>query len=128
MHITISANGEVDFKAPVYMSNEQYERFCEFMVGFVRDVEREEVKEKKRVVVHKVGKSKKWTPHERLLLLSSDSNKALESKLGRSGMSVIQQRGSFLSEYLAWAKKRGHAIKKDDLNMRKKFLKEKGYL
>lgn len=129
MHIVISSNGEVDFKAPVYMSDEQYKRFLKFIGDLVKGIGTEEVIEKKRGKGEGENrKLKKWTTSEYLLLLSSDSNKTLESKLGRSDMSIIHKRGEFMQKYFAWAKKKGHVIKKDDLSIRKQFLKEAGYL
>lgn len=116
----------LDFEAPVYMDEDYFKRFCDFLHELTGEkIEVIYVKEKERWV----GESEKhpvdWKPEELLLLLSPMSNEELEVRLKRSGMSVLMKRGQFVPEFSNWAKKKGYKIEQITATIIKQYLEEK---
>mgnify|MGYP000287456680 CR=1 FL=1 len=126
MKILVTAEGLVDFEAPIVMTEEQKEKFIKFCKENFQNVEvvegvREKVPNRNRVNVER----KKWTIDEYLQLFSSDSNEELAKKLKRSLLSVQMMRSSFVPEVLAWAKEKGRSFPPTK-EMIEEFLKERG--
>lgn len=123
MRLLLHGDRCIDFEAPVYMSEQQRERFIKFMQKLVPGIKVAYVQEKERKPPR--GEPKPWTKHELGLLLRTDDNETLMKKLGRSSMSIRLQRGELQPEFFKWAKKEGHVIPIDNREREpliKKFL------
>lgn len=125
MKILVYDSGYIDIEAPIYMSDEQREKFIEFFEKmFPNDVEVVEKEEKSKEFGEREINLKAWTIDEYELLLSPNSNEDLAFKMDRTEMSVKMQRGYFVPTFLAWLKKKGYS--KPNKNLIKEFLKERG--
>ena len=100
----------LDFEAPIQMTEEQRKKFIRFMKNLFDDVKVVNVIEKTKEMGDRQVKPKKWIPEELSLLLTPTSNKGLTTKLKRTEMSIKMMRGSFVPEFLVWAKKKGYSL------------------
>ena len=115
----------VDFKAPVFMSEEQRKNFIKFMKGlFPEQVSTSEVKEKGKTFARQGIKLIKWTVDDYLELFSSDDFDKIVKKTKRSDMGVNMMLGSFYPEVMSWAKKKGYI--KINRKVIEEYLKDTG--
>jgi hypothetical protein len=117
-------NKYVDFEAPIFMSEEQRKKFITFMTKlFPNKVVVTDTAEKKKLVGNREAVSKNWTAEDLFLLLGSEDNQYISDTLGRSKMSIIMKRGTFVPDFMVWAKKKGYAVTQNK-KMLKEFLNE----
>jgi len=100
----------LDFEAPIQMTEEQREKFIRFMKSLFGDIKVVNVIEKTKEMGDREINPKKWTAEELSLLLTPMSNRELTVKLKRTEMSVKMMRGSFVPEFLVWAKEKGYSL------------------
>lgn len=106
MKLFINSTGHIDFEAPIYMNDQQRDRFIAGIKKIFGDVEIEAIEEQ---IIERVGthKSKKWATDELFLLTTSLSNEEIAAKTGREVFGVQQKRGSFLVVIQTWARAKG---------------------
>ena len=116
----------LDFEAPIYMDDEYFKKFCDFLEKLTGGkIEIIPTLEKERGVGETEKHPVVWKPEELLLLLAPISNEELEVKLKRSDMSILMKRGQFVPEFSSWAKKKGYRIEQITATIIKKYLEEK---
>lgn len=127
MKILYSKDNKVDFENPVYMEEDQLNKFKGFLRNLLNEtIEVKEVKEKERVISVDDRHPKKWNEEELILLLDPGVNEnELVKKLGRSSMSISMQRAQFIPSFIAWAKSKGFDASKITQTIIKQFLEEK---
>jgi len=118
----------IDFGAPVYMSDQQRERFIKFMQRLLPNIKIENVRE-----IDKPGpgggKARTWTKDELELLLKTDDNETLEGKLGRPELSIGMKRAELQPEFFGWAERNGYVIPAENTKREpliRNFLEEIG--
>lgn len=122
----ILINGDyLDFESPMHMEEDQFNEF----VNFIEHQLNEEVIVKNIIEKHKTindveRNPREWTSKELFLLLSPISNEELVEKLGRSDMSIVMKRGSFVPGFMSWARKKGYDSSKITETIIKQFLEE----
>lgn len=114
----------LDFEAPIQMTEEQREKFIRFMKNLFGNIKVVNVIEKTKEMGDRKVDPKKWTPEELSLLLTPINNRDLTTKLKRTEMSVKMKRGSFVPEFLVWAKKKGYSLPVK-IEVIKEFLDER---
>ena len=127
MKIITHEDGYVDLEAPINMSDEQIENFISFMKSLFPGIEVEDIEEPIKDVGDREITQKNWTVDELTLLLGPNDNDELATKMGRTSMSVLMQRGHFVPEFMVWAKKKGYTYtpKSVDKKLVEKFVKER---
>lgn len=115
----------LDFEAPIHMSEDQRNKFIDFMQIKYPEIElknRDEVSKKIGYVSRQIIE---WTADDYFALLKADSNEELSRKTGRSDMSIIMRRGSFIPEFYSWMNLNGYSapITKKMVN---EYVKERG--
>jgi hypothetical protein len=123
MKIQLSSSGEVDFEAPINVSEAQRKKFIDFMKNLLEDVSVENVIEKTRKAGKRINKIKKWVLDEYVLLFDGKSNEELAEKMNRSSMSVSMMRGHFVPAYIEWDKGKGRDGSPDMARI-KQFIQE----
>lgn len=116
MIILVFPDGSVDFEAPTQFTDDQKERFLEFMQNLFVDVDIEEVEEKRRYTGESESTSKRWTMDDYYNLLNNPE-KLKES--GRSGRSIQMKYGEFAPAYAVWIKQKKYAQ-----SVKKEYIKE----
>jgi len=128
MKILVNKSGAIDLENPIYMEEDQFEKFKSFLKGLLNEeIEIKEVKEKERIM-HPDGDRhpKRWGEDELILLLDPTIKESeLIKKLGRSSMSISMQRAQFIPEFVSWAKSKGFEANKITRTIIKQFLEEK---
>jgi hypothetical protein len=117
----------LDFEAPVYMDEVYFKKFCDFLESITHEkveIVKKEDKEKHMGDVTEKN-SKKWTAEEFILLLGPEDNSVLAQKIGRTDMSILMMRGSFVPNFMSWAKKKGYNEKSVTVAAITKYLEEK---
>ena len=114
----------LDFEAPIQMTEEQRKKFIRFMKNLFDDVKVVNVIEKTKEMGDREVSPRKWVPEELSLLLTPKNNKDIAVKTNRSEMSVKMMRGSFVPEFLVWAKKKGYSLPVK-IDVIKEFLDER---
>jgi transcriptional regulator GlxA family with amidase domain len=94
----------IDFEAPVYMSDEQREKFIKFMQKLLPTIKVTFVREKEKLCSGG-GTARPWTIDELVFLLKTDDNEALARKIGRTEMSIRMERAQLQPEFFRWAEK-----------------------
>lgn len=125
--IILTKDGYIDFKQPIYMSDEQIKRFTEFMKTLFPEITIAEIEEP--INPREGGsESRSWSIDEYVLLLSSEDNKSIANKTKRTVMSIEIKRGEFVPEFMVWAKKKGYVYSPSnvDKEMVREFLNERG--
>ena len=125
MVVIVENNGYLDLEMPVYMSEEQLEKFLRIIRMAFGDVAISSVEEPSG---HKIsgGSAEKWTVEELKLLFSDMSVEKIAKKINRSPMSVRMKIGAFKPEFYFWAAKKKKVIDEKNLQrLIKEFLKEK---
>lgn len=118
----------IDLGAPVYMSDQQRERFIEFMQRLLPSIKVENIQEKEKPGPGG-GKARTWTKDELELLLKTDDNETLARKLERPEMSVMMKRAELQPEFFGWAQRNGYVIPAENTTREpliRKFLEETG--
>lgn len=99
--------GIVDLAEPVWMTDDQFKRFCRF-------IQRRTGRRPSVVPVREAAKAapgggerSSWSAADRAKLLSKKDIPTLAEELGRSEMSIQMQIGTFVPDYLRWARRRG---------------------
>jgi hypothetical protein len=123
----IVKNQSIDFEAPVYMSEDQRDKFIDFIKKTFENVEVREVQEESRPGPHG-GTPRKWTAEDIAVLLEGSSIKKKAEKLDRSEMSVIMRTGSIVPEITKWMKKKGCVEYPPAKEIIEEFMKEVGML
>ena len=100
-------NDYLDLEAPVFMSNEQKEKFITFFKNLFPEINIKQAKEQTKEIGEREIKPQRWSLEEYAMLLSPKDNDLLASKTKRTRMSILMQRGSFVPEFLCWIKKKG---------------------
>jgi hypothetical protein len=119
MSVTIfdGSKGKIDFKAPVEMTDQQYEDFIELLEDiFSKEAVAERTMEETRT--DRLGDkhfAREWRSEEASLLYELGDTREIAEKLGRSWMSVDIKRGHFLPPFLDWAKDNNHNLMRDDI-------------
>lgn len=99
-----------DFEAPVYMTDNQLDKFILFLENmYGTKIQTKDIIEKSREPIEHEDQ-KKWTPYEILALFGSEDNISLARKLNRKEMSVRMKRGIFMADFVSWARKKGYAL------------------
>ena len=114
----------LDFETPIQMTEEQRKKFIQFMEKLFGDIEIVKVIEKTKEMGDREVSPRKWVPEELSLLLTPKNNKDIAVKTNRSEMSVKMMRGSFVPEFLVWAKKKGYSLPVK-IDVIKEFLDER---
>lgn len=118
-------DGFVDFKAPVYMTEEQRKKFVRFMEDLFPDqVHPTEIQEKGKVITRNVDTSKRWDVDSFYVLFSCDDFDEIVKKTKRSPMSISMMMGGFYTDVISWAKKKGYSEVTKELIA--EYLKETG--
>lgn len=107
MKIYIGHNGNVDFDAPVKMTEEQYQRFLSMMRKMFAVVIPENVSEHR---IERLGDKmfwKTWDLEEYVLLFDAININSVCERLGRTWMSVDLRRGEFIPDFMIWARIKG---------------------
>lgn len=125
MNILLGSYGKLDFDAPVPMTNEQREKFLEFMktefepleVKFDDDFRTDRLGDKARFMSY-------WTKKEYAMLLVPRGNDYLEDKMARTWMSIVMKRMTFLPDFETWLNKNGLHLKEANEDSIDKYLKE----
>lgn len=115
MKILIGDKGNVDFDEPIKITNKQKEDFIEFMKTIFAVVEIENIDEIRAERLGDKGFLRKWTVDEYAVLLETKDNLKVMELLGRTGMSVIIQRGVFYPAFYTWCQNNGKNILKGDI-------------
>jgi len=105
----------IDFEAPIQMTENQRKKFISFMQTEFGKITEQEVQEKVKEISPR-GESviKHWTDEDLSQLMDGTlSNTDLSIKLERSEMGILMKRGSFVTEFVAWAKRKGYTSKGD---------------
>jgi hypothetical protein len=112
--VKILTKGEyVDFEAPVWMDEDNFNKIFLFFKEHFGKVEVIDVKEKDRFenINKKSKESKRWEAEELVLLLNPKiSINELVIKLKRSEMSIKMQRAQFMPSFISWARKNNISI------------------
>ena len=124
--VKIQTDGNrVDFEAPIYMEDDYFKKFCDFLEKLTSEkIEVVPVKEKERWVGEGERHPKVWKPEELMLLLSPLSHAELEKKLKRSDMSILMKQGDFVPKFMNWAKKKGYSVEEITTSVIKKYMEE----
>lgn len=127
--VKIYTNGDyVDFEAPIYMDEEYFKRFCDFLEKLTSEkIEVLLVKEKERYDnPNKEEKHpKRWIAEELLLLLdTTNSMRKLVEKLKRTEMSIKMQRAQFVPAFISWLDKKRITLNKENIGLIEQFLEE----
>jgi len=123
MNILINSE-DVDFEYPVYMSDEQREKFIAFMQSLFPEIKVVETPEPERPGP-KHNKSKKWSLDEyREVLLNPGNVEELVSKLGRSKEGIGMQIIAIVPKFNSWCRKKGYSKKTNETV--EEFIKEIG--
>jgi hypothetical protein len=128
MKLLFNKYGKIDLENPVYMEEDQFEKFISFLRNLLREnIEIKNVNEKERFINPDTKRHpKKWDPAELILLLDSKvKDNELIKKLGRSQMSIGMQRAQFIPEFISWAKSKGFEANKITRTIIKQFLEER---
>lgn len=129
MKILVGHRGNVDFDEPLELDKSKRQEFIEFVKTLfdpnVVDLvpspyPRWERIGQKNFQVH-------WDIPEYELLLGTDSNEALTEKLGRTWMSIVNQRGIFLPDFDSWCARNGYTRKGNYRELIRKYLEEKEF-
>jgi len=123
----IYKNGFFDLAAPVYMSDNQKEKFLDFMKKNFDDVEVFNREEASRPGPHG-GERRKWTEDDIAVLLAGGSISEKAQKLGRSEMSVIMRSGSVVPDIIKWLKQKGEKNFPPSKKLIREYMKEVGML
>ena len=113
--------------SPVFMGDEQRERFIDFMRKTFGDIEVLEVEEASRPGPHG-GEQRKWSVDDIAMLMSGGSIEEKANKLNRSEMSVIMRTGSVVPDIAKWMKKKGYMKFPPAKEIVEEFMKEVGML
>lgn len=107
------SNGGVDFARPVYLSDDEFKALKRFLGGLYDFVEVEtEFEEPRTERLGAKSFSRSWSAKEVRLLLGDQSNQEICERLGRTPMSVVSQRGKYLSLYIRFGRRRGTDLRK----------------
>ncbi|KXB00510.1 hypothetical protein AKJ41_04005 [candidate division MSBL1 archaeon SCGC-AAA259O05] len=120
--VFVTPDERVDLEAPIQMTEEQRRKFNHFFEERFDRVTIEEVKEESPPGPK--GGVGKWTLDHYSLLLGSKDNEEIAEEIGKSEMSVRMKRGSFVPDFMAWAKEKGYAQTRDK-DVIKEFFEEK---
>ncbi|MEM2936692.1 MAG: hypothetical protein QW231_05910 [Candidatus Bathyarchaeia archaeon] len=126
MKILIGHRGGVDFDEPLKLSEDQRQKFIEF-IKTLFDPSVVDVIQKRTPRIKRLGEKLfqvRWSRNEYALLLGTDSNEVLTEKLGRSWMSVVIKRGDLLPDFDAWCARNGYSRKGDYKELIEKYLQE----
>lgn len=123
----IIRNGFVDLEAPIFMSEDQLEKFTEFMKNNFDDVDVREVQEKSGTGPHG-GVQRKWTVDDIAVLLDETSVEKKAEKLNRSQMSVIMRTGNVVPQITKWMKEKGYVEYPPAKELVEEFMREVGML
>jgi hypothetical protein len=127
--VKVYTNGNlVDFEAPIYMDDEYFKKFCDFLGQLTKeDIEIIQVKEKERYnnPTKEEKHAKKWKAEELLLLLdTANSSEKLVQELKRTETSIKMQRAQFVPGFISWLDKKGFTSDKTNKDLIKKFLED----
>lgn len=113
----------IDLRSPIYLNEEQRERFIEFFTREFSECEVIDTEEPDIEFGDREGKSKSWETDEYLELMSPDTNEVIANRLKRSLMSVSMKRGDFAPAFIEWMKEKGYSMPATKENV-SEFLKE----
>ncbi|ABE53173.1 Hypothetical protein Mbur_2319 [Methanococcoides burtonii DSM 6242] len=118
-------NNYIDFEAPIHMTEDQREKFIDFMQINYSDIGVREVEEVSKRMGSVSRQMIEWTADDYFALLKADSNEELSRETGRTNMSIIMKRGSFIPEFYSWINLKGYSapITKKMVN---EYLMERG--
>tara|TARA_Y100000310_G_scaffold333512_1_gene411220 strand:+ start:368 stop:991 length:624 start_codon:yes stop_codon:yes gene_type:complete len=126
MNILIGDKGNVDFDSPVKMTDNQQQKFIEFLRSIFSVIKLEKTQEFRTERIGDKFFMKEWTGDEYAALLEIEETDKVAEMLGRSWMSVDIKRGGFIPDFLAWTSEKGKDPLKDDVkSLIKDFMKEK---
>ena len=118
----------LDFEAPIYMDDDYFKKFCDFLEKLTGEkVEVVQVKEKERYDnPNKEEKHpKRWKAEELLSLLdTSIPLNELVRNLKRTEMSIKMQRAQFVPAFISWLDKKDLTSEKTNKDLIEKFLEE----
>ena len=105
----LTKNQFVDFEAPIYMSENQREKFLERMTKLFGDrMGVDNIVENKKEMGRVKRHFKKFTEEDSIILANPDlSNEELAGKTGKTQFAIQMKRGPFLMELQEWALKKG---------------------
>lgn len=99
----------LDFEAPIHMSEEQRKNFIDFMQINFPEIIVQEVYEVSKEMGSVSRQMFEWTADDYFALLKADSNEELSRETGRTDMSIIMKRGSFVPEFYSWMNLKGYS-------------------
>lgn len=116
----------VDFKAPVFMSESQRNKFIDFMRELFPKIGVEEIQEKgKEFLNRKPSENRDWTDDELVELFNEDNDfEDIMKKTKRSDMSIAMMMGDYYTQIMSWAYKKGYS--KITKEMLKEYRNEMG--
>ena len=119
---------KLDFEAPIYMGEEYFKKFCDFLEKLTGEkVEVVPIKEKERYGNPNKEKKhpKRWKAGElsSLLDMTIPLNKLVKN-LNRTEMSIKMQRAQFVPEFISWLDKKGSTSDKTNKDLIETFLEE----
>lgn len=126
MKIVFSSDGVLDLEDPIVMTDEQWEKFVEFIESLLR--EEVKVSDVQEPPGHAPGggSPKRWTSADFLELLGAVSNEVVAKRLKRSEMSVKMMRGWFTMTFLGWLDRKGYSIPATTAQVEEYLKEQKG--
>jgi len=126
MIIKYNSDGRIDFEAPIYMTEEQREKFIQGMKKiFGIRIKIENIIENKKEIKKRKGEGKRKYDIKQLSHFAKEiNNKDIANIIGKTEFAVQMKRGVYLKEYMEWARKK--RLSKLDEESEEAFFKEVG--
>jgi len=119
MIILINKDDLLDFEAPVFMTDEQLEKFTKGLKKIFDDVIIHKIQELDREPSEDIHRHPKfWVPEELIHLLSDKSHEEVANFLKREPFSVKSKRGIWILPFKTWSEKNGYIIKGQFRNLK----------
>jgi len=126
MEILIGDKGNLDFNAPIKVTEIQKYEIIKFFESVYKVVEIEKAEEFRTERIGDKFFPREWTEKEYEILFEIENTEKVSEMLGRSWMSVDIRRGIFLPDFLEWGKRNNKDLIKGNIKEYiKKFIKEK---
>src|SRR3989338_7395891 len=107
LKIEYTADGWVDLKTPIFMTDKQFLKFEIRMKEIFENIDFHDIEELDKQMGDRNIKPKRWTVEELCLLVDDKTHAEVAKLLGREPFSVRSKRGVWLPEFLKWARKNG---------------------